>query len=292
MTRQKVFQPLPSKDRPNIVTFISVGHASSHANATKYAGKDGVPIIHNNKVKVISDKYAPKIIHNIYAYPDNIDIIYKFSLNPVYFGQYCSNMVRCYSREYLPPVHYCDIFKANIGGDLDIKHHLKYFREMLTTIKDHQKVVLFGNCRGGAITLTSVAEMTPEEQSKISLVIVESVYTDVGTFIKNRYGEFFGDIMALNTTYFTKYTFNSKRPIDIIDNFPLNVPVGFIASKSDDMLNYKSTLILHDKLIKRGHKNAHLCILENSDHVQMPIHNINDQKKYLEFVDMLYDIYT
>lgn len=297
--REPVFKPLASVDRPNIKTFISVGHTSSHVNATKYAGNNGIPIVYDNKIVKVYDKYAPTIIHNVYPYPEDMDIHYGYSLLPVFFLQNTQNLIRCYSRGYVPPIHYCNIFQSNIGGKKDIDHYLRYFREMLKTVRNDEKIVLFGNCRGGAITIVALTYMTPEEQSKVSLVIVESVYMNVLNFLTNPkskvkkiFGEGLAKIIAIGLNGVTDFSYKDRSPIEAIELYPLNIPIGFIATNKDEFIDLSATVTMYEKLKNRGHSNVHLCILDEADHCQAPIHNLDDQKKYLDFVNMLYDKYT
>jgi hypothetical protein len=292
------FNPIESPDRPNIVTFISVGHASSHANATKYAGKKGVPIIYNNEVITIRDKFAPTIIHNIYPYPEDVDIDYGYSPHLYILIQNIPKLLYCYRRNYMPPLHYCRYTQVDLGGKNDVKHHLKYFREMLKTIKDDEKVVIFGYCKGGATSIVAITEMTPEEQSKISLVIIENIYTDILSFSRNSTAitNMIGNKNALFVTSLlsivSNFSFQDKSPIGVINSFPNDIPIGFIGSKNDEHLGTHHMEKMVNLLRENGHENVHMCVLDKANHSETCVHNLEDQQKYLNFVNMLYDRYT
>lgn len=294
----KPFNPIETPDRPNIKTFISVGQGSSHANATKYAGKKGVPIIYNDKIITISDNFAPTIIHNIYPYPEDVDIDYGCSPYLYILMQNIPKLLYCYRRNYIPPLHYCRYTQVDLGGKNDVKHHLKYFREMLKTIKDDEKVVIFGYCKGGATSIVAITEMSPEEQSKISLVLIENIYTDILSFSRNstaitsKIGKENARFLTSLFSIVSNFSFQDKSPIEAIKSFPRNIPIGFIGSKNDEHLGIYHMEKIVNLLRENGHEKVHVCVLDKSNHSETCVHNLEDQQKYLNFVNMLYDKYT
>lgn len=275
------FKPLPTREYSNIKTFFMEGITSSRTSATKYSPV--VPFFQDNKLKTVTFINAPKILHNIIPYPELEENQYNSHTDWISWSIHWLKNKRM---GLLIEPHSVNWKKVSIGGDLDVKHHQKHLIEAIKNKKEHEKLVVFGFSRGASTTLVSVSTLPLKYSNKIDLIIVESPFTSITDLFEWK-GSFFID---KTLSSFTSYDPNQLSPIKAIETLPLTIPIGFIMSKGDTVVPMSNTQKLIKKLHERGHQNIHVCILEKSPHSSMSIHNIEDQKRYIKFVEEMYHL--
>ncbi len=78
--------------------------------------------------------------------------------------------------------------------------------------------------------------------------------------------------------------------IEYVKSFPQSVPLVIVTSKMDTIFTKCANNIL-DKLHEKNKQNLHHLVLHNSDHANMAMGDNDDQKMYIEYMEMLYDKY-
>ncbi len=68
---------------------------------------------------------------------------------------------------------------------------------------------------------------------------------------------------------FRKYKRDGVRPIDVVQNFPKDLPVLIVCSKEDKLVPAQGTIRLYKKLRKTGHNHAHLLVLNEGEHSKL-----------------------
>lgn len=276
--------------RSDLVTFFFQGHGSSRFHATVYAGQQGIDaMVENNLVHAVCPD-APQLLHNIWTYPELEDVDY-YPSNPIlWLGKALHYTANRYRRIDGAISHASIISKWNVSGEQDVSHHLYWFREMLQSISPDKKVVLFGCSRGAATTFISVSQMTPEEHQRIALVILEAPFDSVtNTIFESAYCP---HIQMALLPRLTLYNPDQMTPSEAANFWPNTVPVAFITSNADTRVPKRLTLNLINKIRSYGHTKVHHCELHNSHHMLYPMHNLNDQKIYYDFVNEMYQLYT
>ncbi len=177
----------------------------------------------------------------------------------------------------------------NLGGFSDVNQHLFWFRDLLANIPESKKIVLFGCSRGASTTFIAVTQMTPEEQKRIALVILEAPFDSVNNVVHESSWVPALQMGLLNT--FTSYNPNDMSPLMAADLWPMTVPMAFITSNADTRVPKSLTQNLINRLRERGHDKVHHCELLTSHHAMFPVHNPVDQKHYFDFVVEMYLIY-
>lgn len=296
------------KNNDHIRTVFFQGHGASRAQGAKYFGKDGIRVINNehtgyDRILHYQMNQAHQLLYNAYTYAELTDVSYGFSLNPLHFVLETINILKhlfmgiTMSPDRAP--HHQIISNDNIAGYKDI-------RQLDTAIKScigdfnredgdyaghgPYKIVVFGYSRGASTVFSTIARMKKEYHKDISLVIMEAPFNTVKEAIIARYGKL-EPIVSYILEEFTEYDGDQVSPMSLIPDFPNDIPVAFITSKVDTTVPSYLTETLIDGLRKNGHKHVHHLMLETSSHSFMPLGNTEDQKKYKNFVENLYDKY-
>lgn len=276
--------------RSDIVTFFFQGNASARSQAALYTGPEGVSVIYNGD-EIHSDcSVAPRLLHNVWTYPELQDVIYT-PYNPVlWIGKLINSVKNRYLNLSGSPSHAPYITLWNVAGEGDVMQYLYHFRQMLQNCPSEKKIVLFGCSRGAATTFIAVSKMTPDEQDRIALVIVEAPFDSVPDVLTA--SALLPQVQLRLLSSFTLYSDCQMSPLQAAETFPLNIPVAFITSNTDTRVPPQCTDNLINKLKERGHSKIHRCELQNSHHSLYPLHNESDQKTYYDFVEFLYNTYT
>jgi len=275
--------------REGIATFFFQGNGASRLQGAIYAGPEGISVLtEKGEMRHTSCSGAPRLIHNVYTYPELSEVSYDWSLNPVHWGMWAVSAGRNLLVNTPGGSHHTDLRQMSVGGDADVGHHLKYSEEMFSKLKNKHKV-LFGCSRGAATTLVSVSKMSRETQSEISLVIVEAPFDTIPSVLQE--SSWFPKTQLWGLKMIGSYRDDQTSPLQAIENFPLDVPVAFVTSKIDKRVPSQCTQRLIDRLGERGHKHLHHLELENSHHSVMSLQNHEDIQGYYKFVNKLYDLY-
>jgi len=287
--------PKPRSKRPAIKTFFFQGHNGARGpQASKYCGKSGVHYYYKGKYK----KYlavcpnSPKILHNIHCYKELPEIGY-YSMNLWHHITRYMNGVRQIAFGIRAEYPMSNVTRWNVGGDPDVAFYLKNFRKMLAMTKNDKKIVCFGCSRGAATTLIAISKMTPGEQARIALVLVESPF-DTFPNVLNSWPLLrpLAGIQLYLIEKLAMYKPNQMTPLEAIGDWPGSVPIGFITTDLDTTVPKHLTMNLIEKLKANGHEKVYHLDLKNSSHDDQPLVDPVDQQRYMTFVDDLYDMYT
>jgi hypothetical protein len=278
--------------RDNIVTFFFQGHATSRSQASKYSGGEPIFYYVDEKIKSAVCKRSPLILHNIHPYPELEDI----KTIPESFNDYIlmfSHYLQFYYLDISGSFEIPITTKWNFSGELDVHQHLYYLRGLIGITPPDKKIVVFGYSRGASTALISICSLTEEEQNRISLLLLEAPFDDLKSVLNNwsSYKTIVDTFLGLLTEY-TNYSMDQETPMDVVKFFPKNIPIGFITSNKDTLVPKSSTLKIIESMKNNGHEMIHHCQLKNSSHCTMTIQDEEDQRKYIDFVEYLYDEYV
>jgi hypothetical protein len=280
--------PIP---RDNIVTFYFQGNNASRAQASKYTGGTPVTYTVNDEEYMARCDRAPLLLHNIYKHPELHDVGYG-SYNPCHWLFQTITYFQNRSQGIQAPSHCFYITRWNVGGNADLEHYLIHFREMLNRMPFHKKIVVYGPSRGASLTLVAVSQLTPEEQARIALVIVEAPF-DTFPNVLNAwpYLRYVAGIQLYLISRFGLYEPSQLTPLDAITQISHKIPIAFITSECDTVVPKTCTQNLIDRLHESGHPLIHHCELQRSSHDGMSLEDKEDQQMYFDFMNALYDRY-
>lgn len=153
-----------------------------------------------------------------------------------------------------------------------------------------------GASRGAAAAFIFLARYKP---NNVKIAVLEGCFDGVKNVIKNRPSLFMRslrklfDPASLNKFlgYICKYKPDGISPIDLVDQFPKNLPILFSTSEKDDEVPMACTVNLYNELRKAGHQKAHLLILKNSSHPNYMYDDPEDTQKYEQAVHAFYKKY-
>lgn len=280
--------PIP---RDNIVTFYFQGNNASRAQASKYTGGTPVTYTVNDEEYSATCERAPLLLHNIYTHPELHDVGYV-SYNPVHWLFQGITYFQNTSQGINARAHCFYITRWNVGGTTDLDHYLVHFRQMLATTPLHKKIVLCGASRGAALTLVAVSQLTPQEQARIALVVVEAPFDSFPNVLNSwPYLRYVSGVQLYLISRFGLYNSNQLTPIDTVTQIPHSLPIAFITSEIDTVVPKSCTQNLIDRLRESGHPQIHHCELQHSSHDGMPLEDKDDQLMYCNFMNTMYDRY-
>ena len=281
----------PNKLRDNVVTFFFQGNNSSRSQATKYTGPESVRCRYNGKDIEATSQISPRILHNVYTY-DELDDLDYYSYNPIFLGLKLAFHISNVQNGIDGPTHIPDITKWSVGGQDDVNHFLRNIKKMIDEHPD-KKIVVFGCSRGASTTLIGLSLLGDEYLKKINLVIVEAPFNNLSDVLNSwKYLKFLADIQLHLLAKYARYSHEQLTPIEAVDDIPTNIPIAFITSKIDETVPEKLSKKIIKKMRKMGHEKIHHCSLDNSCHEKCSIDNLEDQKKYFDFVEELYQKYV
>ncbi len=188
--------------------------------------------------------------------------------------------------------------KISGAQEKDIKRHktkMMVFDKFCTTHKINKpRVVLFGDSRGAAATLVSIATNHNDPLYKnVKLVLLEGCFDDVKNVVKNH---FIGknlptkiqELIYKTGTEITQHDENGPTPLTLADKFPHHIPVIFMTSKKDEIVSSECTKNLANAVAQTSHPHVYLIELERAGHKNYPFNNKQDTLTYLNAVHSLY----
>lgn len=265
-------------NRNNIVTVFAQGNQASRSQGAKYAGKEGIHIGGPFSHHAVAPNAPPQLMYGPYCYPEFKDVSYEWSWNPIHMMNKAVSFLRNQWYGIQQPHLWHTVWsEVNVAGAQDVTQYRTAVEQCIGEHPD-KNIVLYGVSRGAATVLSSVAQMSSREQSRVSLVIVEAPFDSVEN-VTNRYTRAF-------LYWVTKYRSWRMSPAEAIDNWPLRVPVLFVAALDDHRVPCTQTLGLAKKLTMRGHRMVNVLCMEKGGHNGMVL-----QKEYKDFVEVMYDRY-
>jgi dipeptidyl aminopeptidase/acylaminoacyl peptidase len=279
-------------DKDQIATVFFQGNMSSRSQAANYAGEVGLDVkISDDNIERVYRPDAPLILHNIFPSKDLNDVGYGFSINPLHMLLQCKSLiVNTYCNIKGSSISYSYVMENNVGGKEDVEQNIRAIEECIEA-NPNKKIVLFGCSRGAATMVVTLANLKDELLQHIKLVIVEAPFDSVENVVNS--SSYFPKLIMNYLETCTKYDRMQQSPLEAVnsDSFPLEIPIAFITTKVDDRVPVENTMRLIYALKKKGHSDLHHLMLDNSHHALMHSHNEEDVKKYVDFVNDLYERY-
>lgn len=297
--------PTPSlPQRDDIVTFFYQGNGVSRFQAAQYTG--GHPVKAEGYCG--SGAYhprAPLLLHNVYEYPEIPEASFPPSsiYNPLHLLSIATTSFLIAKIGVInAPGHLLSPSLMSFGGNLDLCHHQRYLRRLLSENRskrkeEKKKIVLFGPSRGASITFVSLCNLSQEELKEISLVVIEAPFDSLPSVIEASLPplSFLKPIVRrishFVATNVCAFDFGQESPLEAAEKVSLDVPIAIITSKVDDTVPPQCTQRLIERLRQRGHQKLHLLSLDRSPHHIMSLYDEDDVRKYREFMEDLYERY-
>lgn len=172
--------------------------------------------------------------------------------------------------------------QCSLGQANDIYAFYKAFietKETLVSRNTSQDLVLIGLSRGASVILSFLALFNA---SNVKAAVIESPFDSLYNVVKAKLNSFdkvpglTNIVYSLLGTCFMQHKRHGICPLDIVQHIPQDLPLLFIASKQDTTVPYERTLDLYAKLLKTGHTNAHILILDTGRHSKLLIDEQGD----------------
>ena len=133
-----------------------------------------------------------------------------------------------------------------------------------------EKVVACGVSRGASILIPYLAIHKP---SNIAAAVLESPFDSmhsVVTGIREKMSKYISvsdnKAHGILEYVFSKYKRNGIRPIDLVPEFPTDIPILIICARTDMLVPFESSLNLYKALRANNHTKAHILILDKGKH--------------------------
>lgn len=183
-------------------------------------------------------------------------------------------------------------WRINLAQEGDVKHGLRIVRNAMYG-KPKDRIVLFGTSRGAAVALRVTAALTPEERSRIMLVVLEGVFDDVERVVDSAFT--FPRIVRAALAAITSYRPTSATALEAArqlsgDGSADNCPqFALISSKGDRYIHeYRTSRVFAALLGKEPRLLVHYLVLERSPHGRYTTDNDDDRRAYLAFMEQVY----
>lgn len=162
-----------------------------------------------------------------------------------------------------------DLNKLNIAQEDDINALMNTYHSYIQT-NAWDNVVLYGFSRGAATTFNFMSTKYKLQDAQcVKAVVLQGCFdTMTGTLNFKRF-----DINKFLSRMLPKYTSDRVEPINLVKDFPRNIPILFITSKADEVVPAASTQRLAYALKDTGHQNVYLLTVESSPHSRYTSYN-------------------
>ena len=164
--------------------------------------------------------------------------------------------------------------KKTTFGQEDELTCLRHAYTQIMGLHQDRLAVLYGVSRGASTIFNFLASCKP---TSVRAVILESpfaAFDDVMAHLAKKY--FFNRIWggeslirALASLIFPRYKWEGMRPIDLVKEIPIDLPILLICTASDELVPYTSTERLYDALREAGCINVHLLKLNVGHHAKI-----------------------
>lgn len=191
---------------------------------------------------------------------------------------------------------------VSYGQEPDIQSHYLKYQAWLDRINKNNGLILWGVSRGTAATFCAFARYKYPE---VKLVVLEGAIDSVAniartiamnTFRSERAASYALGAFRTATGFLHKfnlfgYSPNGVSPIDMVNEFPENIPVVFVTSKKDSVVPAENTENIAKRLAERGKNDVYVLRLENSSHPNYMYDDKNDRDIYEAFIHAVYRKY-
>lgn len=302
-------EPLTPDLKDKVVTYFYPGLGASWRQALRYLGKEGFPMggvegLTGLRMPSSRIANAPRLLYSIIPInpPEVLECEYtRMRSRPLAWFWGVTGVASLINSarhgiEGFGNPYFIEVPLVNFAQRGDTNKFLTGFRG---TINDDvvrgRTPILAGSSRGASTVLCAVTLVTPEEQANLGFVLLEGAFDTVPNVARARFGRWLGLFVAWALPWVTSYDSTHATPLDMARSFPANVPVAFVTSKADTVVPMAHTLALRDAVVAaRGgdETHVHTLILEKSSHSTYANEDLDDQRRYREFMDTLYRQYV
>lgn len=182
--------------------------------------------------------------------------------------------------------------QANAGQTKDIHAVNQTYQDHLSKYPG-MDIVLFGDSRGATTMFNFIAEYKP---SGVKAAILESPYDDMRHYIKHLFYSDKGEaaenrLLSLFGFLAGSYDKNGPTAREYAQIITDDIPLLFVISLQDGLVNPQCTMYLYGQLKERGHQNIHLLVLKKSGHPSYMLDNKEDKDTYESVVHAFYKHY-
>jgi hypothetical protein len=181
-----------------------------------------------------------------------------------------------------------DTSRVSIGQATDTNEHYEKY-QLWSKETPNSSCILWGVSRGAATTFCSMAK---HQYQDVKLVILEGCFGKMEKVFTSLLSHYPAKLVhRLVPLYYKAFDHTSKQePLDLVDQFPPNIPVVFITSKKDEVVPCENTIELAHALAARGKNDVYLYVLESSYHSEYSIKT--EKYKYFDFIHAIYRHYN
>lgn len=189
-------------------------------------------------------------------------------------------------------MHSIDWPKVTLGQLPDVEEQHRRVEFFLKTKNKADDQIWKGRSRGAAVTYLAAAlanKENPKLLERLKLCVMEGCYGSVDNTLhiltKSQW-----KICLFDTcfTTFTAYKKDGLCPFKMVNDFPKNITAAFISSKADKQVPLEETQRLVCALVRAGHQDVLLLILDKSPHCQYNTFDKKDAKKYARFLHAVF----
>lgn len=180
------------------------------------------------------------------------------------------------------------LHSINLGQQEDIETLSDAYDKHQKELSDTE-VVLYGVSRGAATVFNFMAsDYQIKEIKNVKVVILEGCFDSMGHLLYCKYPKMLTTAKKLFSFIYPGHDLNGIQPIELVDQFPKDIPVLLITSKKDSVVPCKTTWNLYYELKDAGHPHVYILELDHSSHPRYMMDNENDKIAYQAVVHAFY----
>lgn len=193
--------------------------------------------------------------------------------------------------------------QVSIGQETDMLSHRKKYDSWLGKKDKTDGLILWGVSRGTAATFCAFAK---EKYPEVKLVVLEGAIDSVEEVLPKRVSHVFkseyisqtvtnaikNGFSFFNKWHLMQYQPDGPSPMKSVADFPEDVPVVFITSKTDKVVTCSNTERIARALADKGKNDVYLLKLEHSSHPNYMFDDFDDRNRYETFIHAIYKKYN
>jgi hypothetical protein len=195
--------------------------------------------------------------------------------------------------------HAIHLSEYSLGQSSDIVSLYEKYKYWLNLQGEDKKegLIVWGASRGTLAILCALSNPEYKNDYKnVRLVVLEGAVDSIPNVLPKRFGRA-TPVVTHALKFFHKHGFikydhdNGPSPLSTVQNFPANIPVVFITSKSDTIVPPENTRHIAWELAKQNKNDVFLLELEHSTHPYYMYDNKEDHERYEQFIHAVYEKY-
>lgn len=296
-------EPFKHVNAEKIVTFYAPGLGASWMQALRYAGREGLP---PSMSLAIDDTIitppahipnAPHLLFNLCPIDPPEVCLSTPDILMYYYTTVATDIGRQWQRIIMGDAYALAWPWVNFAQAHDIQHFLAPIRAVWNDpIIKERRIVLAGSSRGAATVLGAVVHMTPEEHKRIAFVLLEGIFDSVPNICTARYGRHLGRFIPWALSWLTRYDPQYLSPLELAQQFPVNIPVVFVTSLVDCHVPTEHSLAVRN-VVSESRKdvpdaaNVYTLLLKSSHHSFYVNDHLEDQAAYRKLMGDVHRLY-